>query len=190
LSSSKRLGRGGRLALGSVAALALAALVVLPRLAWVPDDEMAPSLLAGDLVVIAPWDAKDGDVVALVDPLDPSRWTLRRVEIIGGAVRYEDGVTYTASGDAPRVLDMDRTTERVVRREGEHLVEIAPRPVRWALEESGVPDDAAFVTADARDTAVDSRWWGPVPLRAMQGVVALRVGAPTHPWRGWVSTRP
>jgi len=173
-----------------VATAFFAALLVLPRLAWVPDDEMAPSLLAGDLVLIAPWEAQNGDVVALVDPLDPSRWTLRRVESIGGAVRYEDGVAYTASGDAPRVLDMDRSTERVVRREGEHLVQVAPRAIRWALEESGVPEDAAFVTADDRDTAVDSRWWGPVPLRAIQGVVALRVGAPGHPWRSWFSTRP
>ncbi|MDP2304551.1 MAG: S26 family signal peptidase [Pseudomonadota bacterium] len=182
-----------RRALGGLAAAGLCALsaaLLLPLLAWVPDDEMAPSFLAGDLVVILPVEARAGDVVAIVDPLDPARWTLRRVETIGGAVRYEDSVFHTAGADAPRVLEMDRNTARVVRSEGSHLVELAARPVRWELSEAGVPEDAAFLGADARDAAMDSRWWGPVPLQALQGVVALRIGVPGHPWRGWTERRP
>lgn len=180
-------------ALGNLAAtgglIALVTALALPWLAWVPDDEMAPSFFAGDLVVILPIEARVGDVVAIVDPLEPARWTLRRVETIGGAVRYDDGVFHTAGADAPRILEMDRSTARVVRSEGPHLVELAARPVRWALPEAGVPEDAAFVGADARDAALDSRWWGPVPLEGLQGVVVLRIGAPEHPWRGWVAGR-
>ncbi len=176
------------LAVGGAVALSVA--LLLPRLAWVPDEEMAPSFLAGDLVFIVPLEPREGDVVAIVDPLDPDRWTLRRVETIGGAVRYEDGVFHTAHADAPRVLEMERATSRVVRTEGDHLVTLAPRSIRWELEEAGVPDDTAFVGADARDAAMDSRWWGPVPLDALRGVVALRFGPPRHPWRGWTTTRP
>jgi type IV secretory pathway protease TraF len=186
-----RVSRRSLRALGVVGGVvALAAALVLPRLAWVPDDEMGPSFLAGDLVVVLPVEVRTGDIVALVDPLDPARWTLRRVETLAGAVRYEDGVFHTAGTDAPRVLEMDRNTTRVVRTEGPHLVELAARPVRWGLEESGVPEGTAFLGADARDAALDSRWWGPVPVEALQGVVALRIGVPGHPWRGWVAARP
>lgn len=174
---------------GAAAAVAVVAALVLPRLAWVPDDEMAPTLLAGDLVLVLPVEARAGDVVAVVDPLDPSRWTLRRVETIGGAIRYDDGVYYASNEEPPGTLEMGRDTEQVVRTEGDHLVRLAPRAVRWSLEEQGVPDDAAFLGADARDAAIDSRWWGPMPLEALQGVVALRIGPPRHPWRGWFEVR-
>jgi signal peptidase I len=169
--------------------IGLATVCVLPFLAWVPDEEMAPSFLAGDLVLILPVDAHDGDVVAVVDPLDPSRWTLRRVITVGGAVRYEDGVYYTASAEPPRVLDMDRGADEIVRTEDAHLVRYTRQPVRWTLDETPVAEGTAFLGADARDVAMDSRWWGAVPLQALQGVVAVRVGKPTHPWRGWVSGR-
>jgi signal peptidase I len=155
----------------------------------VPDDEMAPTLLTGDLVVILPSAPRVGDVVAIVDPLDPSRWTLRRVETIGGSIRYDDGA-YTNADGAQKILEMGRDTHAVTRSEGPHLVQLAPRVVRWAMEEIGVPDDSAFLGADARDTAVDSRWWGPVPLDAIQGVVALRIGRPRNAWRGWFSSAP
>lgn len=150
---------------------------------------MAPSLYAGDLVLLLPVEARSGDVAAVVDPLDSSRWTLRRVETIGGAIRYDDGVYFAADAEPPGVLEMGRDTERVVRTEADHLVELAPQTVRWSLPEQGIPDDAAFLGADARDRAVDSRWWGPMPLEALQGVVALRVGPPRHPWRGWFTVR-
>lgn len=167
------------------AALLLVVSALLPRMAWVPDDEMAPSVLAGDLVVLLPVEPHVGDVVAVVDPLDPSRWTLRRVETIGGAVRYDDGSFRTADLDAPPVKEMGRDTEAVVLKENGHLARLAPRAVRWSMDERGVPDDSAFLGADARDEAVDSRWWGPVPLAAIQGVVVARFGR-AHPWRAWV----
>jgi signal peptidase I len=165
------------------------AALVLPRVARVPDDDMAPTLLAGDLVIILPIEARLGDVVAVVDPLDPARWTLRRVQTIGGAIRYEDGIYYASDVEPPGVLEMGRDTDRVVRTEGPHLVRLAPRAVRWELPEETVPDYAAFLGADARDEAVDSRWWGPMPLQALQGVVVLRIGVPNHPWRGWFDGR-
>lgn len=169
--------------------MALLLAAVLPRLAFVPDDDMAPSLLAGDLVVLLPVAPRPGDVVALVDPLDPARWTLRRVEAIGGALRYEEGLFFSSAGREP-VVEMGRDDAHVTLAEGDHLVRIATRGVRWEMDERGVPDDAAFLGADARDEAVDSRWWGALPLEALQGVVVLRVGAPGHPWRSGVDFAP
>jgi hypothetical protein len=130
-----------------------------------------------------------GDVVPVVDPLDPARWTLRRVETIGGVVRYEEG-SYRTSGDPVDVLEMGRDEAEVTLREGDHLARTAARPVRWEMGETGVEDGWAFLGADNRDVAVDSRWWGPLPVDALQGVVALRVGRPGHRWRGWVETAP
>lgn len=167
----------------------LALVAVLPRLAWVPDNEMAPSLLAGDLIVLLPVAPQAGDVVAIVDPLDPARWTLRRVEAIGGALRYEEGTVYSSAGPVA-TREMGRDEAHVTMSEGDHLIRVATRGVRWELEEVGVPDEAAYLVADARDEAVDSRWWGPLPLDAVQGVVALRVGAPRHAWRGCADTAP
>ncbi len=182
------LRRRGRFVLAGLAALALAAGLVLPRLAVVPDDEMAPSLLAGDLVLLGGGTPTKGEVVAVVDPLDPSRWTLRRVETIGGAIRYEAGVYLT--GNTPRTLEMGRDDTYVTRTVDDHLVRLRAREVRWEMEPVGVPDDAAFLGADSRDDAMDSRWWGPLPLAALQGRVLLRIGAPGHPWRSWITTTP
>lgn len=161
-------------------------LVLLRSLAFVPDDEMAPSYFAGDLVVLTGGTPKAGDVVAVVDPLEPRRWTLRRVEAVGGAVRYTDGA-FRTSAEPVQVLDMGMFGDRRVHKQGAHLVTHLDRPIAWDLDEETIPDDAAFVSADARDEAMDSRWWGAVPLGAIQGVVRLRVGVPTTPWRTWVT---
>lgn len=178
-----------RLLLGLALLPLVAVALALPRLALVPDSDMAPTLLPGDVVLILPGTPVAGDVVAVIDPLDPTRWTLRRVEAVGGAVRYDDGV-FRTGGDRTPVVEMGPAGDfHVLRQEG-HLVRHLQRAVRWELEERGIPDDAAFVSADARDEALDSRWWGAIPLEAVRGVVRLRVGAPGHAWRGWGTTAP
>lgn len=177
--------RGGYLAGG----LALIGLAVARQTAVVPDDAMAPSLLPGDLVVILPLAPRAGDVVAVVDPLDPSAWTLRRVEGVGGAVRYRGGSFVTA--DAPQLLDMGRDDAGYsVIQEGGHLTRHLARNVEGDMDEVGVPDASAFLGADNRDVAVDSRWWGPVPLDVLQGRVVLRIGPPRNRWRTWFDLHP
>lgn len=155
----------------------------------VPDDDMAPSLLRGDWIVVLPMAPTRGDVVAVLDPLDPSRWTLRRVETIGGSITY-DGGAYVVNGDPEPVLDMGRDEVSLTLQEGPHLTQHLTRAVRWEMGDTPVPETSVFLGADARDTAVDSRWWGSMPVALLQGVVAVRVGVPTHRWRGWVSTTP
>jgi hypothetical protein len=149
---------------------------------------MAPSILRGDLVVVLPLTPRNGDVVAVVDPLDPGRWTLRRVESIGGNVRYDD-VSFVVDDERAELLDMGRDEASITLREGDHLIRHLPRAVHADADVVTVPVDRAFLGADNRDVALDSRWWGCVPLDLVQGVVVLRVGAPTHPWRGWVDGR-
>lgn len=176
--------RGLRAALGTGAALIVVVALVASHVAVAPDDAMAPSLLSGDVLLILPLTPEIGDVVAVVDPLDPSAWTLRRVETIGGAIAYNAG-SYVRE-DEPQLLDMGRDDAGfAVIQEGKHLSRHLARRVDWRMDSVGVPDDSAWLGADNRDIAVDSRWWGPVPLSYVQGVVVLRVGAPGNRWRGW-----
>lgn len=171
-------------ALVGVAVAGALALGLATRVARVPDSEMAPSLLPGDLVLVLPVTPREGDVVAVVDPLDPARWTLRRVEAIGGAVRYDGRVFRTSNRPKVKLLDMGEYDGRPVELEGDHVVLRAAAPTKLRVDDVGVPDDAAYLGADNRDDALDSRWWGPVPIAALRGVVVARVGAPTTAWRG------
>ncbi len=173
----------------SVACVAALFVGVGSRAAFVPDDGMAPSLLPGDLVFILPTPAAVDDVVAVIDPLDPTVWTLRRVEAIGGAVRYVGGSFVTEQ--APQLLDMglDDNGYSVIK-EADHLTRHLVRNINWEMDEMGVPDESAWLGADNRDIAIDSRWWGPVPLPALRGTVVLRVGPPRNRWRGWFDVSP
>ncbi len=182
-SGARRYVWKARLTTAMAIMVVASAALLAPRLARVPDDEMAPTLLAGDVVVIVPGAARAGDLVTLVDPLDPSRWTIRRVESLGGQVRVEDGVFYT--GNRVDLLEMGRDDAWVTRKEGDHLVRRSVRVPRGETPPVTVADDAAFLGADARDEAMDSRWWGPLPQAALQGRVVARVSRPHHPWRGW-----
>ncbi len=168
-------------------AVALASLLgavgIATHTAWVPDAEMAPSLLPGDLVMILDVALREGDIVAVTDPLDPARWTLRRVESIGGAVAYDGRAFRTSNRPKVRVLDMGEHLGRPVYLEGTHLTLGSVETTRLKREDVGVPDDSVYLGADDRDGALDSRWWGPVPLAAIRGVVVLRVGSPSTPWR-------
>ncbi|MSQ02684.1 MAG: hypothetical protein EXR71_12475 [Myxococcales bacterium] len=156
---------------------------VASKTARVPDAEMSPSLFPGDLVLILDIQAREGDIVAVTDPLDPARWTLRRVESMGGAVAYDGRAFRTSNRPKVRVLDMGEYLGRPVFLEGTHLTLGSVGTTRLKREDAGVPDDSVYLGADDRDHALDSRWWGPVPLAAISGVVVLRVGATSTPWR-------
>lgn len=172
-----------------VACIAALFVGICSRAAFVPDDSMSPSLLPGDLVFILPTRTAVDDVVAVVDPLDPTVWTLRRVEAIGGAIRYTGGSFVIEQ--APQLLDMglDENGFSVIQ-EADHLTRHLVRNISWEMDEVGVPDESSWLGADNRDIAIDSRWWGPVPLVALRGTVVLRVGPPRNRWRGWFDLSP
>lgn len=182
VARAARWGAGGLLGFGLVA-------VVAAHTALISDDSMAPSVLPGDVVLLWSKSPALGDVVAVIDPLDPSGWTLRRVEAIGGAISYSGG-SYVYDNE-PALLEMGKDDIGFsVVQEGSHLTRHRSRNVSYAMETTGVPDDSAWVGADNRDEAIDSRWWGPVPLDVIQGTVLLRVGAPRNRWRSWVDATP
>lgn len=175
-------------------------LAPLPFLTVVPDDGMAPGLLAGDIVLLWPIGLPgggpvEGGTVALVDPLDPARWTLRRIEAgAGEAVSCEDG--FLLSPSASELVEMGRVDgeagepARIIVRAGGRLLYQPNLATTWDMEEIRIPEGWFFLSADNRIDALDSRWWGLLPVGAAQATVLARLGPPQHRWRGWWQWRP
>jgi len=180
-----------KIGLVTTAVLLLVAMLPMRRVAG---DEMSPTIRAGDVVWVLPGiEVRRGDVVALPDPLDPSRTVLRRAIAPGGtkALFTEDGIRV----DAKRLRQKDmgkldgygvyqetlwskppaKAVEWLIRRR-------RTPPVHWEADAVEVPQGHWYVLADDRDNAVDSRWWGPVPAESIIGVVRLRYG-PSDLWR-------
>ena len=164
----------------------------------VSNDEMAWTLQSGDTVWILPVEVLKGDIVLLSDPLDPDRNVLRRVVALAeDKVIYDDG-TMKINGKRVRQTDMGKSpvggrNRRVykeviwsrppARATNWLITRLVDKPVRWKLDEKiVVPEGHIYLLADDRDGAVDSRWWGPIPLTAVQGVVRARFGT-SDEWR-------
>lgn len=158
----------------------------------VGSDEMSPSILADERVMILPLTPIRGDVVVLRDPLDPERLVLRRAIADGGKrVRYEDGELR---------VDIKRIRQKEMGEQGDYrvsqetmwskpparannwLLRYKKEPVRWKAEPVLVPEGSWYLLADDRDGALDSRWWGPIPLERIEGVVRARLGTADE-WR-------
>lgn len=174
--------------------LGLGMVLALAPMRRVTGDEMSPTVRDGDLVWVIPGlEVLRGDVVAVADPLDPSRVILRRAIAPGGTkVRFtDDGVR--VDSQRLRIKDMGTAEEYAVYKEilwskpPATAVEWLTRRIRepavyWAAEPVEVPPDHWYLLADDRDDALDSRWWGPVPATSIRGVVRLRYG-PADLWR-------
>lgn len=179
-------------------ARALAALLALVAVAAgvtgrkVHGDTMAPNIRDGEWVFLAPLAPIRGDVVALKDPLDPSRTVLRRV--IAGPrqkVTYEDGELRV---EVKRIRQKEMGEDGVYRvtqetmwskppaRANNWLLRLRKEPVQWKAPVVSVPEDHWYLLADNRDDGLDSRWWGPVAAADLLGVVRLRVGT-ADAWR-------
>lgn len=152
----------------------------------VGSDEMSPSIKAGEHVVIVPLAPIRGDVVALLDPLDPARTVLRRaIAGAGQRVTYENGELRV---DVKRVrqkemnqLEAERVTQETMwskppARANTWLLRYRKEGVKWKAEPVLVPDGSWYLLADDRDGSLDSRWWGPIPEARLKGVVRLRWG--------------
>ena len=167
-------------------------LTVLTR--RVVGDDMAPTINSGDFVVVIPTsDVLPGDVVVLPDPLDSSQTILRRVMGVGGqTVTIADGhikvgrrrLRTTAMGDmGPYLVAKETLWAKKPDVGASWLTRHQTEPVtHWKAEPIDVPDGMLYLLADDRDHAVDSRWWGPVSLDQLHGVVRVRLG-PKHTWR-------
>jgi signal peptidase I len=161
----------------------------------VADSEMAVSIREGDWVWILPVAVRKGDVVALPNPLDPSKTVLRRaVAGPGETVLYDRNGAVKVG--AKRIRQKEMGSEGDWKVVEENIWSKPPArsiiwrivrkkmPILWEMK-SGieVPEGHWFLLADNRDGAVDSRWWGPLPESSFSGAVRLRLG-PKDRWRG------
>lgn len=177
--------RRSKIGIGVLLALMVAAALPLRR---VSDSSMAHTILPGEWVWIVPGRVRKADVVALADPLDPSRVVLRRaVAGPGDTVRYdEDGLR--VNGRRIHQTDMGKVDgfrvykeviwSRPPPRANTYFVRIlANKPVKYELPgKITVPEGHWYLLADDRDESLDSRWWGPIAESAIKGVVRFRIG--------------
>ena len=128
---------------------------------------MTPTLRPGDVVLVvragladAVDDLDRGDLVVVREPGSGTAVVNRVVGLPGDVVAIEDAVTLVGG----RPLDepyVDRS-----RIDGVYFGPVT------------VPAGTVFLMGDARAVSVDSREYGPVPLRDVTGRVALRL----WPW--------
>lgn len=153
------------------------------RLVHISDSDMAPGLKPGDWVLLGPGAASPGAVVQLNDPNDPSRKILRRiVGQEGDRIIYQAG-NLSLNDRNLRIREMERKDGWVVRSEADAWLlrkkagVDRSRPVDQEVQERSV-----FLFADARDEAIDSRWWGDIPQKQIGRKIWLRWGK-ADTWR-------
>lgn len=156
------------------------------RLVRVGDGDMSPSLRPGDWALLGPGEVELGDVWLLEDPAEPGRAVLRRVLALeGDEAGWENG-RYALNGAATRIREMGRDGDGVVLAEANlWLIRIRSEDTPLAIGPVTLPAGRAWLMADERDRALDSRWWGAVPVDALEREVWLRLGD-SDAWRGVV----
>jgi len=160
----------GRIVRATLLVGALALVIALPLAVrsrfegvWIPSASMAPTLLAGDYVLMdkaAHWPAR-GDLVVFTDPAEAELLLVKRIVGVGGEEIVVDG--------------HDVYINCQPRRDGCRPL---PEPYAdWSAEarEPGnaglvqIPTDAVFVMADNRNAGEDSRHWGPLARHRIVG---------------------
>lgn len=133
----------------------------------VPTTSMAPTLQAGDHVLLDRRDApvERGQLAVLPDVEDPDGLMVKRVVAVGGdTVAFDDGFL---------ILNGTRPAEPYA--EAGRVPGVYFGPVT-------VPAGAVYLLGDDRGDSVDSRAFGPVPADRIVGRVTFRVfprtGAP------------
>ena len=150
--------------LGCLVTLCVVWVAGIFRLARVNGDAMAPAFVAGDVVLVSTFAYRNapprrGDVALLSYPLDPSKTMIDRVIALeGDTVRIFDGRVYIND----RLLADDTY---VLAKYRDHL--------DWGPLVT--PQGYCFVIGDHRNASSDSRQWGFVPRRYLQGKVVTRV---------------
>ena len=154
----------------------------------VAEADMAPTIATGDWVWVLPGgEIRRGDVVLLLDPLDPERTILRRVVgNPGQSVRFDEGgirvgpkrIRQKIMGDDGASTVMQET---IWSKPPAQSIDWLTRKrtgasAAWSAEAIEVPAGHRYLIADNRDDALDSRWWGPVSDAEIQGVVRIRWG--------------
>lgn len=141
---------------------------------------MQPAYAPGDRIVVRRWGRPSrGEVVALTSPSE-GLTVLKRVIAVGGdqvAVRdrrvFVHGRPLTS---AERTVGDTLCVEESIagrRYAASYARDVAP----FDVEPSRVPDGHVYVLGDNRDRSQDSRFFGPVSMDAVLGVVSEPVVA-------------
>lgn len=143
----------------------------------IPSGSMEPTLLVGDYLLVNKFiygykfpfinkrvfafkKPKRGDVVVFEYPVDPGKDFIKRVIAIeGDKVEIRDKKVYINN----RLIE---TPQAVYRDPIIIPKEVAPRDNYGPIK---VPKDSLFVMGDNRDSSLDSRFWGFVPINNLKG---------------------
>lgn len=160
------------------------------------DDDMAMSIRSGDWIWYIDRPFVPGSLVVMRDPLQPDQKIIRRVIAVEGQqVWYNRDGAFQINDKRISQQEMGLFTDNQNKHQRlieEHLGFVNTKkwivirntdPVFWQMEKPiTVPKNHIFVAADRRDEAIDSRWWGTIPIENVLGVVWLRMGS-AHLWR-------
>jgi signal peptidase I len=122
---------------------------------WIPSASMAPTLLAGDYVLMdkaAGWPVR-GDLVVFTDPAGADL-LVKRIVAVGGEAIVVDGHDVYINCE-PRRDGCRPLVEPYADWSDEARAPGNAGPV-------SIPSDAVFVMADNRNAGEDSRHWGPL----------------------------
>ncbi len=174
-----------RLALaGAVLVLGLGGLSTVFQLGAVPDGDMAPSILKGELILLGPaGELERGDVVLIEDPGEPGRRVLRRVAALEGGEVLLSGGGLVVDGQGARLAEMGRSGQDIVLSEANrYLIQRHDRRFAEPDRSWEIQHGELFLLADEREGPVDSRSWGPVPASEVQARLWWRVTG-SDAWR-------
>ena len=148
----------------------------------IPVNSMYPTLESGDHLLVAkiPATFARGDVAIFRYPLDQTVRYVKRIVAVGGdTVAIRDGrlvvngrmLERSATQDPCPGEEDDRTCaiwrERLDSRF--YRIAIAGEAVHEDFSTQQIPQDHVFLLGDARGTSQDSRTFGPVPNRLLEG---------------------
>lgn len=142
-------------ALGLVLGMAVLARTQFIDIVTVSSDSMAPTVCTGDTLLVSRVHDGDtvhrGDVVTFTNPADGEPMIKRVVAVGGQQLLITDGRL---------IVDGVVVTEPYVDRAQVSGV---------FFQTVTVPADSVFVMGDHRETSIDSRSFGPVPVSALTG---------------------
>ncbi len=181
------------------AAMALIIRSLLIQAFRIPSGSMEDTLLVGDFLMVNKFiygtqipftdrtilpgirPLRAGDVVVFRYPLDGRDFIKRCVAVAGDTVEVRGGDLYVNGQRPDEPYAVHQAWERAPAQGGER----AWRPdyqqaweerkfiqMGWVRDNFGpvaVPQGSVFVMGDNRDNSLDSRFWGPLPLKMLRG---------------------
>lgn len=168
----ERSGGWGSLVWETIRYVVIAAAIIIPIRIFIAQpfvvsgNSMYPTFKNGEYLIVDELskhvgEYRRGDVVILRYPNDPSKYFIKRVVGLPGETVSINGEKTTITGpkhSAPIILD----EPYVKNPKQDHLTRT-------------LDNDEYFVMGDNRNQSSDSRIWGPVPARLMDGKAYLRL---------------